>query len=291
MNHFIMATCLLAVGCALDISHSYGAYTLEIRELTTPSGVRFSVVGGKPTKPAPTIFLFGATASDALRAESVGRIGRLLERDGFLSVSVDLPEHGAEMREEAPAMRGWAQRLSKGDNWLPAYMTKLSGVLDYLIGEGYTDPTTVVAVGVSRGGFIALHFAAAEPRVRCVMGIGPVTDLRLLMEFDGLDDNELVKSVSVTQLAPKLVGRPVFVCIGNHDLRVGTPGAIEFTNAVVAESAPLNTDKRPEELPPINIQLNIMPWPGHVCPDASHDLAYEWLHEQLRTQTPAPHPK
>jgi dienelactone hydrolase len=279
MNHIGRFLCLLIIGCNLS-STAQAVYTLDINELTTPKGTRFSVVGNKPAKPAPTLFLFGSTASDTILAETLGKLGQLLERDGYITVSVDLPEHGPEMREDVPALHGWADRLKKGDNWVPGYMAKLSEVLDYLVSEGYTDPNMVVTLGTSRGGFIALHFAAAEPRVQAVMAISPVTDLRALREFTGLEDNKLTESVSAVHAASALVGRPIWICIGNNDTRVSTASSIEFMNAVVNETVRRNPSAPAEESIPI--RLDLMPWPGHFSPESAHDTAYDWLREQQR---------
>jgi dienelactone hydrolase len=164
----------------------------------------------------------------------------LLAARGFLCVSLDLPCHGKDNREKfANPLAGWRTRMENGQALIPEFAKKCANVLDYLIAEGYTDPKRIAACGMSRGGFIALHVTARDPRIRCAVAFAPVTNLLALGEYRGMEHSDLVNSLSLANSADKFVGRPIWICIGNQDHRVGTDEAIAFTRAVVkATSTP-----------------------------------------------------
>src|SRR5262249_48956731 len=149
-------------------------------------------------------------------------------------------------------------------------------------------------VGQSRGGFIALHVAAADPRIRCVAAFAPVTNLLALGEFQGMEGSEAVNALSLARSADKLAGRPIWGCIGNKDRRVGTDDAIASTRAVVEASVsqgkpalielrvppapiPRNKPQTPEE----EKAAQARQWKGHIVhATANRDVA-DWIAAQL----------
>jgi dienelactone hydrolase len=257
---------------ALVLAVSPGARAADekVRALRTPDGIRFGLLGEKGSSPVPTVFVFANDYEGTLRKDEFNEAGRLLARHGYLSVALDLPCHGADQRDKEPAgLSGWRARLEKGENFVPGYLAKCSAVLDYLVKEGYTDPRKVVASGTSRGGFIAFHFAAVEPRVRCVAAFAPLTDLLAIREFAGMENPTAARSLAAANIAPKLVGRHLWVCIGNHDDRVSTDATIAFTRKVVAAS-PVG-DKA------IPVELHVMPTVGHRIHDTAHEEVAAWV--------------
>jgi peptidyl-prolyl cis-trans isomerase A (cyclophilin A) len=238
--------------------------------------VRFGLLGARGPAPAPTLFAFAASAEDTLTNPDFARIGHLLARHGFLCASLDIPCHGRDVRkgEQAGSLAGWRARLEKGDGLVPGFTKKVSAVLDYLVKEGYTDPRMVAACGTSRGGFLALHAAAAEPRIRCVAAFAPVTDLLALREFAGMDRPGPAKALALASHADMLAGRAVWLCIGNHDERVGTDLGIAFTRKVVAASVARKKAA--------NVEMHVVATVGHSIHATAHDEAAVWLLAQLR---------
>jgi dienelactone hydrolase len=246
----------------------------KVRMLRTPAGVKFALLGSKPAKPAPTLFVFATTAEDSLKVEAYNQVGRLLSEQGFISVSIDLPCHGEDAIEGEPSgLDGWRKRLDNGQDLLGPFLAKARGVLDYMVEEGYTDPLRVAACGTSRGGFAAMHFAASEPRVRCVAGFSPVTDLMALREFQGDERNASVVALAAANCAEKLADRWLWICIGNEDKRVSTESAISFSRKVVAsaetKSMPANVD-----LHVIKGQKHAL---GHLTHVDAHKEAAAWI--------------
>ena len=238
--------------------------------LKTPDGLHFFIAGQKGDKPAPTLFIFGGSARAALHDDDYFKSGRLLIPQGWLCASVDVPCHDEDTRPGEPSgLKGWRFRLDKNEDIMAPFVAKCRAALDTLVKEGYTDPQRVAAAGISRGGLCAFHFATVEPRVKWVIGFAPVTDLPVLEEFKGLENHPLTKSLAAASLADRLVGKHIWVCIGNNDGRVGTDQCFAFGRKVA--QADLAAGK------PATIELHVMPSVGHTIHSTAHDEAAAWL--------------
>jgi dienelactone hydrolase len=251
-----------------------------VQKLQTPSGVPFGLLGQKGAAPAPTLFVFAGDIQTSLTSKDYNRIGSLLAKHGFLSVALDIPCHGANVRpgESAGTISGWRMRLEKGEDPIAPFTRRVTEVLDYLVKEGYTDPNRVAAAGTSRGGFIALHVAAAEPRIRTVVAFAPVTDLLAVREFQGMEKHAGTNALHVGHLADKLAGRSVWLCIGNNDERVDTDQAIAFTRKLVKTAAAKKLS--------LDVELVVAPSPGHSIHKTAHDEAAVWLLDRVKGDKP-----
>lgn len=248
----------------------YSATDQSLSILRTPGGMRFGLLGNKPSQPAPTLFVFATHLEQTLTDERYVQVGHLLQDSRFLIVSVDVPCHGEDRRTDEPeGIAGWRVRLESRENFLVDYLVRVSSVLDFLIQNRYTDPDSVSACGTSRGGFVALHYAASDLRIKRVAAFAPVTNLAFLKEFEAIADKSLLEVVSLSRVTDKLVGRPIWITIGNRDDRVGTGEAIEFMKQVVAASALRKAMA--------TIELNIWPAIGHKTPTKAHEAAASWL--------------
>lgn len=246
----------------------------------TPEGVRFGLIGKTGKDPQPTLFVLALGIEEMQDHPAYCEVGHLLARRGWLSVVVDAPCHGEDMRPGEPEkLDGWRQRLDRDENFIAAFNARASSVLDLLVQEGATDAHRVAVCGTSRGGFLAFHFAAAEPRVRAAAGLSPVTRLLELSEFSTIDPPRKAAALDLLQLAPRLVNRAVWVSIGNRDERVGTDAAIAFTRAVV-QATPVSD--KPDALAPV--ELLVAPAAGHSGVERAHQRLAEWLANQLPAQ-------
>ena len=120
---------------------------------------------------------------------------------------------------------------------------------------------------------MAIHFTAADPRVRCVATLAPVTDLTILTEFSGNKNESLARSLSVMHVADKLVRRGLWLYIGNDDERVGTDEAIAFARLVTRRTT---TSKQRA-----NVKLIVDASEGHGVGISPHFEAAEWIASQL----------
>ena len=253
-----------------------------VKIMESPSGVRFALLGEAGKGPAPTVLVFGGGMRAGLEDRS-GTLCWILARHGFLSVALDSPCHGEDQRSGEPfGLAGWRDRLEKGEDFLADFLKRTSSVLNHLIRRRVADPGRIVAFGSSRGGFLALHFAAIEPRVGSVVAFAPVTDLLALREFQGTRDQAAARSLDVMELAPKLAGRRLFIQMGHNDERVGGGHAIDFALRVMKLS--------PYHMKPLQgiwskdaLKLVITPSEsrnGHTTYDRAHHDAAAWI---LRT--------
>jgi dienelactone hydrolase len=238
--------------------------------LRTADGIEFGLLGDKPAAPAATLFVIALDLDRTLRDPSFNRVGHILRQQGFLCVALDAPCHGKDTRHpDGNALAEWRQRLERGDDIVAAFTPRCVKVLDHLVAEGYTDPGRVAVAGTSRGGFLAIHLAAAEPRVRCVAAFAPVTELLALSEFAGMKDDARAKALDVANFADKLAGRPIWICIGNSDQRVGTDRAIAFSRKVVEASIARGK--------PAAIETHVTTSAGHSVHPTAHAEAAAWI--------------
>lgn len=255
--------------------------TLAVNVLKTDTGVPFAIIGDKPHAPAPTLFVFGADMRSSLTGEDVNKLGRLLMPHGYLCVSLDIPCHGGDVRpgEEHAGIGGWKDRIVQGENIVEEFTGRVSKVLDYLIAEKYADPDQIAVSGTSRGGFCAIHAAAADPRIKQVIGFAPVTHLPALSEFKGAETHPDVLALSPIHVADKLVGKPLLLIIGNDDQRVSTEACLALAWEIVKKSKgkhnPIPVELR--IVGTIGHRLHASPTPqyGQFC--APHDEAAAWL--------------
>lgn len=264
----------------------------EVKFLKTDKGVPFAIFGEKPAAPAPTLFVFGADMRNSLIGEDVNHMGRLLLPHGYLCASIDMPCHGFDTRagEKGGDLTGWKDRVVKGENIVEVFNKQFSHVLDYLVAEKYTDPAEVAVSGTSRGGFFAFHVGAADPRVKQVIAYAPVTHLPALAEFAGAEKNELALALSPIHVADKLVGKPLWITIGNDDGRVSTQDCIDLSLEVIKKSKG-KRNPIPVELRVVGTiahRLHAVPTLqyGQLC--APHEEATRWLllqRPQKTTQT------
>ena len=120
----------------------------------------------------------------------------------------------------------------------------------------------VVALGVSRDGYVAFRAALSDPRITHVIALSPVTDLQRLEEFSHIKVNEAVYGLDAH--ASELGRKHLFIQIGSSDTRVGTHEAIELADGIARAARPATVD----------MTFIVTPRPGHAT--AEHDRAAQW---------------
>ena len=278
---FLGLTCLgmAAVGTMADAGdQDVSPKNPPLRILETREHIRYGVLGGGQSAPAPTLFVFAGTIETSLNDAYFRQCGNELMKRGFVCVSLDLPSHGLQKSPEEPAgLDGWRWRIEKGLPFRTELTLRISRVLDDLIARRLTDPGKIAACGTSRGGYAALLFAAYEPRVRCAAAFCPVTDLGRLREFKGVEQNPAVKELSIHAHAGRLAGRPVWLVIGDNDERVGTDATIDLARGL-SEAA------RKQKLPG-KVDLLVLAEPGgHTTPKGADQMAAAWILQSLAAE-------
>ena len=249
-----------------------------VKILSTKAGVRYGIWPDVPKSPAPLLFVLGGTIEDTLGVPYFRQCGNQLAAQGCVCVSVDMPCHGNEQRAGEPAgIEGWRYRCEQGENIATDVAMRLSAVLDHLLETGAVDPERIAACGTSRGGFMAMHFAALEPRVKCVAAFAPVADLTVLREFQGIKERKVVDSLTLTNHADRLAGRGVWLIIGDRDDRVGTDQTIELARRITAAAL--------EKKVPALVDLHVVAEPqGHTTPAGAAEQAAVWFQQQFNSK-------
>jgi dienelactone hydrolase len=248
----------------------------EVLNAETPDGVEYGLWGTQVTYPAPTLFIFASDINATLDDPYFRQCGDALAKQGYLCVSLDLPGHGTDQREGEPgALETWRKRCDADENFIAPFTARVGTVLDHLIATGASDPARIAACGTSRGGYMALHVAASDPRIRATAAFAPVTNLMALREFGGAKNTEQVAALSLLAHAEKFAGRSLWVIIGDRDERVSTDDAIAFARRVTAVSL--------EKAQSADMTLLVLPEPkGHTTPQGAPELGAAWIAERLK---------
>lgn len=270
----------LTVLCLLSQSTTSQAEDRQVEHRTTGTGVEFGIWGDTSHGPAPTLFVLAGTIDGTLGSSYFRQCGNELAQYGFICVSVDLPCHGTQSAADEPGgLNGWSYRAARKQDFVSASNRRLSDVLDFLIKHQLTDPEKVAACGTSRGGFAAIHFAAADRRIRAAAGFAPVTDLDALREFEAIRDDAFVARLALSQQAQQLAGRPVWIVIGDQDQRVGTDRAMRLAQELTQAAVAKQLESR--------VALHVLAEPrGHTTPEGSSRLAADWILKQLKIEAP-----
>ena len=251
----------------------------ELARGETETGVAYGVWGYPIDGPAPVLINLGSTIDDILGSAYFRQAGNELAKRGYLSVSIDLPGHGDQQRADEPeGLEAWRYQTDRHENFVKANNRRLADVVDHLIRAGVADPKRIAICGTSRGGFLALHFAAHDPRVKVVAAFAPVTDLLVLREFEGADEVRLVKELATEKLADRLRGKAVWIIIGDRDERVGTDEAIATARAITRAALRHGESSQ--------VELHILPEPkGHTTPQGAAEMAATWIYQQHQIET------
>ena len=133
--------------------------------------------GASSASPAPCVVLIHGVG---MSKEQMMPIARLLSNVGYASLTIDLPGYGArasESRSTFSSSDDFAQYLATG---FTRAVTDLRRGLDLIDANRAIDSTRIGELGLSLGSFVAVDFAAADPRVKAVALIasgGGLTDI------------------------------------------------------------------------------------------------------------------
>jgi pimeloyl-ACP methyl ester carboxylesterase len=182
---------------------------------------------------------------------------------GHRVLSFDLPSHGTRIDHFGESLTGFCNAFVSGQDPFLLFIEEAIAVIDRCITEGLASAERIVACGTSRAAYLAVRLMAAEPRIAAVAAIAPVTDWRALSEFASAVERPDVAALHLSEFVNELVGRPIYIVIGNHDARVSTPSCCQFYIDLVNAHTHRGYD---DSL----IRFEVLDVPGHFSPAAWH---------------------
>lgn len=216
-----------------------GAVGMPVEEFAVRSGdsslaVRLAAPVAGALAAQPLLLLYFSTDRTASLPEGrYGAAGRIFLEHGHRVASFDLPAHGERLDGKVGGIAGLAHRVAAGQDPFAEFVHDGRAVIDECIRRGLAEAGRVVVAGVSRGGYFALRLAAADRRIAAVAAFAPVTDWRVVNEFNALKDSPVLAALALENFSGQLAGRRIYLAIGNHDLRTGSDVCTRFVLALM----------------------------------------------------------
>jgi len=185
--------------------------------------------------PLPSLFYFALSGPDSLTLDPFNQPIQWIQGNKIRAFSMDLPAHENNL-PPTKAIEAWASEYERGQDPLSAFLQKAEKALEFAIEKKLIDPKKIAVAGLSRGGLIALHLAARDPRIRTLAAFAPVVSLKNAKEFFSLQTNPLIEALDANFLQERLYDRRMRIYIGNRDTRVSTRASFDFALAL-AEKA------------------------------------------------------
>lgn len=196
--------------------------------------------------PLPAIFYLALSAEDSLCLEPFAQPVDILSQLPVRVFSITLPGHESG-KDKVKAMDEWALELSEGNNIIEKFVQTAIKKINFLFEKGYIADQKLGFMGLSRGGFAALHVAAQDPRVKAVCAFAPLIELYALDEFKQRP-SQLANDLSLDFKLESLCKRPIRFYIGNRDERVGTMNAFHYIYQLAEMAYASGTRSPPSEL-------------------------------------------
>lgn len=225
----------------------------------------------------PAVVFFALSAQMTLFEDPFNQPVLHLSRQGIRVFSWDLPFHGPGL-DPHDAIRQWAHEFVHNPSFISDFIDLCQRNVNYLIEEGLIDSQRLGVAGLSRGGFIAGHLAARDPRFKAVLGFAPLTQPQPLEELESIEGISFDK-ISLTSVVNHLIRTHLRFYIGNHDARVGTDACYHFIHQLT-ETA-FNAGIRSP-----TVELIIYPsigHKGHGTPPSIFQEGADWIKRQLMT--------
>jgi esterase FrsA len=252
-------------------------HDLPLNKLHLPSDIEIAYVGPDVSEgPLPALFYFALSAEESLCRDPFNQPVTYLSALPLRIFSLTLPGHGPSL-PATQAMHVWAREISSGRDIVREFISQVQNAVDGLIQEGILMPERLGVMGLSRGGFIAVHAAAQIPLFRWIVAFAPLTQLSAIKEFQEIAHLPLVKQIGLEHLVEQISDRHLRFYIGNLDTRVGTRHCYDFIEKA-SQHASCKKIRSPQ------IELIIAPsigHHGHGTSKATFHAGAQWLAENL----------
>lgn len=223
----------------------------------------------------PAVLYFALSAHMSLFVDPFNQPVVRLAQNDIRVFSWDLPFHSKE-QDPQDAMRHWAQEFNRNPRFVDDFIDLCQENVNYLIEQGWVDPQALAIAGLSRGGFMATHLAARDPRFKIVLGFAPLTQPQPLEEIEHTSI-DLLERIALSSLAPQLVHKQLRFYMGNRDTRVSTDACYQFIRTLT-DTAFAQGIRSP--------QMDLILYPsigykGHGTPPFIFEEGADWIKRQL----------
>ncbi len=225
--------------------------------------------------PLPTVFYFAISAEESLTLDPFNQpvLPFLNEKARVFSITLPGHEH-PHVKEDA--MTYWQENLLKGNDLFSPFRNGVKALIYELIEKNIALSEKIGFMGLSRGGFAALHVSKVlEFNVPIVL-FAPLLDLEQVQEFESMPKNILLDHM-IGPYVSKYARDTIWMSIGNNDTRVGTKSAIAWFQSV-CETALAEGLRTPR------IELHISPsigYKGHGTDQPTFNRGALWLKDLL----------
>lgn len=198
--------------------------------LSTPLTVSY-VGPSLESGPLPSLLYFALSAQESLRTDPFHQPALFLEQHPIRVFSVDLPYHGGELLA-TEALDRWAEETLHKESFLSDFLHSLKITIRQLFHAQILIPGQTAVAGLSRGGWIASHVAAAFEEIPILLAFAPLTRLRDAKEFQGFPPSHPIDDLDLIHLSSKLFRKKVRAHIGNLDTRVNTDACYAWIRSI-----------------------------------------------------------
>lgn len=222
--------------------------------------------------PLPSFFYFALSGTESLLLEPFNQPIEFLHGQMIRVFSMTLPGHENNL-PATKAIQVWADDYARKLDPINDFLDTFETALHFAIQQKFVDPEKMAVGGLSRGGFVALHAAAREERLKYVLAFAPVTELHKVHEFSSLQDDPAVRSLDLTQVSQKLIHQNIRLYVSNHDTRVNTESCFQFAMSIVKNATAHQVRSPKVDLilyPPIGHQ-------GHGTPPEIFKSGADWI--------------
>ncbi len=249
---------------------------MELKKVSLQTPLPLFYVGKDLSEgPLPVIIYFALSAKESLTTHPYNK-----PVTPFLSLparvfSVDLPFHGEEL-PAVDAMKKWAQAIENGEDLIGSFLADLKETLSILFHS--IEAPQIATLGLSRGGFIASHIAAAFPQIKTLVTFAPLIKIEQIKEFKFIQDSPIIQKSSLDSLTDVLSTKNIKAYIGGHDTRVGTDVCYNWIQSLINSAYKKNIKSAP-------IELSIKPsigYAGHGTSKESFKEGAAWIMEKLQ---------
>ena len=250
-------------------------YCLETHRITPQLELQLLSPARLAAKPL-LLFTFALDWQSSLLTEPYNLTAKCFLEQGHRVASFDLPHHGKRIPAHGPEIHGFRNALLDGQNPFELFTGDAKKAVDFCIAKNLAQPPNIAVCGTSRAGYLALRWAGEDPRITAAAAFAPVTDWRYLAEFEGLESSDEVAREALTHFIPRLVGKSVFIAIGNKDERVSTPCCIQFYQQLL----------RAHNNNGAKLEFQVSNSPGHASQSQWHFAAARFLMSELQDVIP-----